>query len=72
MSYDSEDAVRDLLMLAKQLRYCPKHGIPDCSPIYNGCFLPIHNQNALDRLWDYITKLEGMSPQQRVLQYDND
>lgn len=37
---------------------CPQHGIPDCSPLLNGCRLPEYLRNQLD---EHARKLEEVT-----------
>ena len=43
--------------LERSLRTCPDHGLPDCSPLLNGCNLVNQNHDALATVRDALERL---------------
>lgn len=53
--------------LTRSLRTCPDHGMPDCSPLLNGCSLVNQNHEALARVDTLLQAAEEWAFQRRRL-----
>jgi len=51
-----------LHVLQRALTTCPDHGLPDCSPLLNGCARVIENDAALTQVENLVQAAQNALP----------